>query len=344
MTQEEIALKLSFDGSAFESNMARAEAKVEHFGERTNHSFLHAAKPARAFHHLLGEITTQSGLAGEALTAMLSPTTALISGLGLGFGFAMEKIKEFNKNLDDITAKNAKAIELNKEGLASLAREQKAFEKGLAIDPVTGVSKAITEEKDPALKLSQARQSRDRFKAEFDEKYKELHRLQEQERRLAKLPAQIKSTEELIESFEKAPHDIRYPRQYLPGGSSFTNAEDFTEENLVLLRSKLAGLKTELGGEKRPKEVSERRKELEDELKKRHSSIGQLQDIIDTLSPNDATRPAGKPRGFGSITTLSTNPGEEPHLVTLEAISKGIEGIKYLFETGNAKTQVPNGK
>lgn len=343
MTQEEILLKVGLDGSNFDSNLSKAEGHLTTFAEHGHQSFVHVERPARAFHHLLGEIGQRVPLVAEALEALVNPTTGIIALVGAGFGLAMEKIKEFGKNLDEISAKNARAIELNKEGLAEMAREQKEFSKSLNIDPVTGITKAVSEEKDPVTRLSQSRQNRERFAAEMKSREAELKRVREQERRLTQLPDLIKATQEVIETIEAAPQEdiSKLARPGVGLDQILRESKEAKEARLSSLRSRAGGFRAELGAN-RLKEVSARRAELEAQIRERSRAIDELTNIIEPLAPHDVL-PRGRRAGSFNI----SGPGGS-FSGTVGGTDQDVKNyLKQIAESPwvkDGKISVPNGK
>lgn len=348
MNQEEILLKVGLDGSGFDQNITKTETRLEQFGEHAHNSFLHAERPARAFHHLMGEIGSRVPFLAEGFQALINPTTGVIALVGAGFALVSERFKEFGKTMDEIGAKNAKSIEINREGLAALAREQKEFQKSLNIDPVTGITKAVAEEKDPGTRLSQARQNRDRFAAERDKKLQELKSLAERERRLTAIPGVLKSAQELLESIEATPAESFLPGVFMAGQGGLESIGAFgrsrsadREARILALQGRIGALKAELGTPERLKEITERRIQLQSEIQARSKAVGELQGIIDPLAPLDAL-----PRGKRGATFHISGPGGE----FSGAVGGNAQDIKnYLKQIAespwvkNGEIKVPNG-
>lgn len=104
--EEEVRAKLSLDTST----LGRAKREISEFSQHGHSGFVHVGTPARAFHKVMHEITEQSPIMGRALMIALNPTVGVLGAVAAGFGYAVEKLKEFNKHLDEMRDKNLKPI------------------------------------------------------------------------------------------------------------------------------------------------------------------------------------------------------------------------------------------
>src|ERR1044071_4220001 len=138
MTQEEMTAKLGLDGSTFERTLRSAKVQIKEFADTGHSGFVHAGNGAREFHRTLHQITEASPVLGLALKAALSPVGAILTGLGIGFKFASEAIKEMNaeaKEMEKLFAQPlfnaAKAAANAEKAIAGMEREYTKFTDGL---------------------------------------------------------------------------------------------------------------------------------------------------------------------------------------------------------------------
>src|SRR3954447_684015 len=107
-TTEEILLKLGLDAQSFSNGVQNIKQKLQGFSEEGHKSFIHASNGAREFHKVIHQLTEQSPLLGTALQAAISPIGGALIGATLGFTYFQEKLKEWNKEMDEASTEAAK--------------------------------------------------------------------------------------------------------------------------------------------------------------------------------------------------------------------------------------------
>lgn len=152
---ESVSLKLGVDGSQVEPEMQKFKQRVTSGLGESKQWFEKAGSEGRSFKKVLNEITEQSPIMGSALKFAISPVVGMLAAVTLGFAYAKGKIDEFNKSLDEMRDKNAKAFGASASEKAkavadrvdSIEEKYKKFYEGLK-DKENPVVKALLKEQE----------------------------------------------------------------------------------------------------------------------------------------------------------------------------------------------------
>jgi hypothetical protein len=114
----------------------RGRRDIQRFSEDSHRSFLHVGSEARSFHKTLEGLTEQAPILGRAMVFAINPVVGIFTALAAGIAYGTEKLKEFNKHLDDVRDRNAGPL-TNAEGIqnavrnrvASVAEQKAEFER-----------------------------------------------------------------------------------------------------------------------------------------------------------------------------------------------------------------------
>jgi hypothetical protein len=115
----EAKAKLSLDMSTLD----KGKRDIANFGDHAHRSFLHASKPAREFHHVLGEVSQQSAVAGLAIKTWLAPTAGILAAVGLAAKGAFDELKDFGEVLELVGKSGARTFGDVRKAMAEARKE-----------------------------------------------------------------------------------------------------------------------------------------------------------------------------------------------------------------------------
>lgn len=357
MDRSEISATLALNTEPFSKAIVRSKAQLSDFAEAADKNFLKATRSGKAFHQLVEQLNDVIPGMGSLAAAAMNPVALALTAATVAFTGVKKAIDDYNKELDKVAEENAKPIwgakeiQQAKDGIHGLRQELAAYKKTLSPDSIEETVKAISAESDPKLKLSQARQERDRLAAERDAKLKELNDLEKHQERLTtrstKIPGELTAAEKTLKLISENPFLIDPNLATDPEGpsadpDSLQSEAKRYERSRQLAEARVQRLRAEqMANPDESQKSKERSEELRHGITTRQRALGQLQDLIDPLAPLDAL-PRGKRIGTFSISSGEQHGAPAGFVEMMDKWGAHLEKLAGTVEGSYLRARVPN--